>query len=437
MAKRKLHSRFKHPRIIIAIVVVISLICAALFLYMSQPSDIDRLQMSVLEEIDSKAVKENVKKGFSETFEIQDYGIYGETLSFYKGEYGQKKSDSLIGSMVVLRNVETKKELSFAIGESIDSGIQLGSLDPGLYEIYIYENYEKKRVYFEDAFDSEIFSTMRNDKHVKDITLHASKDYLSDFGISYKLNYAFLEVNENIPQVKIADVVLDPGGNIYNEFSMQDEPGIITDLINEPQETTSFAKLVQEELESRGLKVLLTRDSDEFASYYGSSSRVGVGYNAKAKAFISFEVYEDDTLQYPYILTSNYTKGLLANEVAYAFRFNDLKMASITNNNVQNSAVAIDPGQSVEGQDRVYDAYPQLRETGGKQTFAGVLENSSANQSYKNDFGMESMVFMLANGSDEESVRYYQENKAQMAKTIADAICEYYGIGENSETASQ
>ena len=340
---------------IIAIVVVISLISTALFLYMSRPTDIDRLQMTVLEKMDSDVIEDNVKKGFTETFEIQDYGIYGQTLSFYRGKYGQKKTDSLIGTMVVLRNVETKKELSFAIGESIDSGIQIGTLDPGLYEIYIYENYEKKRVYFEDAFDSETFSTMRNDKHVKDITLHASKEYLSDFGISYKLNYAFLEVNENIPRVKVADVVLDPGGNIYNEFSMQNEPGIITDWINEPQETSSFAVLVQKELESRGLKVLLTREADDFDSYYGSSSRVGVGYKAKAKAFISFEVYEDDELQYPYILTSNYTKGLLANEVAYAFRSQDLKMASITNNNVQNSAVVIDPGQSEEGQDRVYD----------------------------------------------------------------------------------
>ena len=85
----------------------------------------------------------------------------------------------------------------------------------------------------------------------------------------------------------------------------------------------------------------------------------------------------------------------------------------------------------------MYDVYPQLRESGGKQTFTGVLENSSANQGYKDVFGMESIVFMLANGSNEESVQYYQENKEQMAKTIADAICDYYGIGENSETASQ
>ena len=61
---------------IIAIVVVISLISAALFLYMSRPTDIDRLQMTVLEKMDTDVIEDNVKKGFTETFEIQDYGIY-------------------------------------------------------------------------------------------------------------------------------------------------------------------------------------------------------------------------------------------------------------------------------------------------------------------------------------------------------------------------
>ena len=76
---------------IIAIVVVISLISTALFLYMSRPTDIDRLQMTVLEKMDSDVIEDNVKKGFTETFEIQDYGIYGQTLSFYRGNMDKKR----------------------------------------------------------------------------------------------------------------------------------------------------------------------------------------------------------------------------------------------------------------------------------------------------------------------------------------------------------
>ena len=246
-----------------------------------------------------------------------------------------------------------------------------------------------------------------------------------------------MEVNENIPRVKVADVVLDPGGNIYNEFSMQNEPGIITDWINEPQETSRFAVLVQKELESRGLKVLLTREADDFDSYYGSSSRVGVGYKAKAKAFISFEVYEDDELQYPYILTSNYTKGLLANEVAYAFRSKDLKMASITNNNVQNSAVVIDPGQSEEGQDRVYDVYPQLREPVGNRLLPVYWRIHRPIKAIKMCLAWKVLFLCWQMEAMKKVFSIIRKIKSRWRRQLPMTICDYYGIGENSETASQ
>ena len=78
--------------------------------------------------------------------------------------------------------------------------------------------------------------------------------------------------------------------------------------------------------------------------------------------------------------------------------------------------------------------YPQK----GKLTFTGTLEQSKANRSFGESYGMESVLFMLANATKEESVNYYQEHKEEMAKQIAEAICSYYGVqGENSETASQ
>ena len=47
---------------IIAIVVVISLISTALFLYMSRPTDIDRLQMTVLEKMDSDVIEDKKRQ---------------------------------------------------------------------------------------------------------------------------------------------------------------------------------------------------------------------------------------------------------------------------------------------------------------------------------------------------------------------------------------
>lgn len=439
MARRKLNRKLKHPRILITLVVCLALLSGALFLYASRTTDIDRFRMTLLESLDETVIEEQIQTDFKESYTVQDYGIYGETLSFYSDRYSQESYTSLVGQMVVLRNVETQEELSFAFGENVDSGIRLNHLEPGLYEIYIYDNYDKKRLCFKKPVESETFSTIRNQKHVKNIRLVADSTYLEEYGRKMDKNYAFLEVMENIPQVKVADIVLDPGGQIYNEATMTTEAGIVNDWINEPQLTLEFANLLKTKLEEKGLRVLLTREDDQGASYYGTSSRVGIGYQAQAKAFISFEAYEDDTLTRPYLLTSRFTTGLLANEIAYELAGSDLELASVSSNGSFAAGITNDAGMiDDQEEDFVYDAYPALRETGGKQTFAGDLSFAQANESYKNSFGMESVVFFLANGDNEESVQYFQDHQEEMADSIVNAICSYYGIqGEESETSSQ
>ena len=439
MAKRKLNRKFKHPRILIALVVCLALLSGALFLYASRTTEIDRFRMTVLESLDETVIEEQIQTDFKESYMVQDYGIYGETLSFYSTKYSKKNQASLVGQMVLLRNVETQEELSFALGENIDSGIRLDHLDPGLYEIYIFDNYDKKRLCFKKPIESESFSTIRNQKHVKNIRLVADATYLEDYGRKMDQNYAFLEVMENIPQVKVADIVLDPGGQIYNEVAMTTEAGIVNDWINEPQVTLEFANLLKTKLEEKGLRVLLSREDDQGASYYGTSSRVGIGYQAQAKAYISFEAYEDDTLTRPYLLTSRYTTGLLANEIAYKLAGADLELAGVSSKGSFVAGIRNDAGITEDQDDDfVYDAYPALRETGGKQTFAGTLSFAQANDSFKNRFGMESVVFFLANGANQESVKYFQDHQEEMADCIVNAICSYYGIqGEERETSSQ
>ena len=435
---KKKTRRWKHPRFIILFVIAIAISSVGIFLYLNRTTEIDHLQMSVMDTLEKKDVTDHVDARFKQDYQIQDYGIYGQTLSLYRKDYGKKETDALVGQMVVLRNVQTEEETSYILGESIDSGIQLGSLEEGLYELYLYDNYDRKRIYFDDAFDSEPLSTIRSQKNVKDVVLHADKDYLQDYGITYEKNYAFLEVMENIPQVIVADVVLDPGGNVYNEQTMVNEEGIVTNWIHEPQTTWEFAQLVKKELEDKGLRVVFTRDKETSDSYYGTSSRVGKGYEAQAKVYLSFEVFEDEDLYRPYFLTSRYASGFLANEMAYAFDQKELELSSISHRDYQASSVGYDIGLEPEDSKRMYDAYPQLRETGGKLTFTGTLEQSKANRSFGESYGMESVLFMLANATKEESVNYYQEHKEEMAKQIAEAICSYYGVqGENSETASQ
>ncbi len=46
----------------------------------------------------------------------------------------------------------------------MDSGIDLGSLKEGIYELYTYDHYEKERIYFDDAFKAKTITTMRRNK---------------------------------------------------------------------------------------------------------------------------------------------------------------------------------------------------------------------------------------------------------------------------------
>ena len=184
---------------------------------MSQrPTQLDKLGISYLELLDRSVVQENVSEKFKNTYEANDYLIYGENMMFYANEY-DGNVDPMQGMNVLLRNVETEEEISYTFSGGVDSGIGLASLSQGLYEVYVYDNYVKKRLYFQDEEESLNFSTMRRNEMVKNIQVHASKDYLKDFGVNMDKNYVFISVVDNIPMVRTIDVLIDPGGNVYND----------------------------------------------------------------------------------------------------------------------------------------------------------------------------------------------------------------------------
>ena len=65
--------------------------------------------------------------------------------------------------------------------EAVDSGIDLGSLKEGIYELYTYNHFEKERIYFKDAFKAKTITTMRRDEKVtSDITFMADKNALKE-----------------------------------------------------------------------------------------------------------------------------------------------------------------------------------------------------------------------------------------------------------------
>lgn len=435
---RNLVRMFKNPRTFILFVIVCALTCVSLFLFISRPSQIDRLGISYLELIDKKVVQKNIPSKFEEAYRADDFVIYGENLTFYHEKY-TGKGDDMQGMNVILKNVETQDEISYTFSGGVDSGIQLGALKQGLYEVYVYDHYIKKRLYFKKPVDSLNFSTLRREGKVHNVTVHAGKEYLEDFDVPMDKNYAFISVVENIPMVKTIDVLIDPSGNVYNEQSNSVDYGVGNDLITEAKASYEFALKIKAELEKSGLRVELTRDADGTPSYYGQHGRAGIGYEKQAKVFLSLGMFVDENIMRPYMMISPFTTGLLANDISYNLGENGIQLPDVSAEEGLGYGILYDALKlDEEGNPTTLELYPQLRETGGKATRVGQGDFAKGNKAYRENYGMNAISFHYANLASIDSIHYFLDNQDLMAKTIAHGILDYYEIKEvEDETANQ
>lgn len=424
----------KNPRNMIIAVLVVSIVVIGVFLFANRRTDVDKVSMPYHEVFDNDILKANVRTSFKQTYGLKDYTIYGETLILYEEPYVMTEVDGLLGKSIVLRNVATEEELIFSFTGGIDSGIDLGMLDEGMYEIYVYDHYKKKRVFFEDEFSSEQFVTLRRDGKVKMVTLNTEKDYLEDIGVEMDQNYAFLTVIENTAVASVYDVVLDPSGYVIDIATNNVDYGIITETFKEYEESYNFALKIKQYLENKGLRVLITRDADETKAYYGKNGRAGLAYDSGAKLFISLGAYQDDETQSPYIVTSPYTSAMLANEVAYYLKENNIIMDWVSFDDQLQRGVAFDSfHQEYEANlgyyiDTEFELLPQIRETGGKLTMAGTMVNAAENQMFTDDYGLYGLFIYYTNATNPDSLAQYEATKDLLAKRIVEGICQYYQI---------
>ena len=84
-------------------VVTIAIVVVCVFLYVSRPTEIDKLSQSYLDTVDVEKLQKKVETSFDGSYRLSDYLVYGETLSLYKDEYGTKKMDKMQGNNIVLR----------------------------------------------------------------------------------------------------------------------------------------------------------------------------------------------------------------------------------------------------------------------------------------------------------------------------------------------
>ena len=413
----------------ILLVATLALAVVAIFLYVSRPSQIDQLGQPYIDTIEDKQViKKAVKTKYKETYSVNDYTYYGESLKLYH-ETLSARTDDLQGKNIILHNIENGKEFSYTLSSGAEDGIQTGLLDPGLYEVYTYDHFIKKRLYYKDEIHVNDFTTIRRDKNVNTVSIDASKDFLSRFGIEMDKNYLFISVTENIPMVKNIDVMIDPCGDMFSNSTNQVILGTQNDKISEQKSSYEMAVQLKEELESKGLRVELTRDKDGNPSYYGKNGRVGQAYRKNAKVFISLGIADDEYISRPLIVVSPYTSGILANNIASVSEEQGLDLSnSYVMDNPLEVGVLFDPYIVKEEKETKYEQYVQLRESGGRLTYTGKEEHSKDNSRYSKSYGMYGILYMYANIQSDESVEYYKKNQDKMVQGIAQGIYQYFSL---------
>lgn len=368
------------------------------------------------------------------SLEMQDYLMYGETLNLYHQTYALGQVDPFIGKTLVLRNLCDGYEWVYMLEKSIDGQIPVERLPNGFYEIFIVDDLERKRL-FSNTEIEDAFYTLRRQDTAKKVELIANQGLGVKKGESPILDqaYVFLSITdaEESSMEPIYDVVIDPAHSTHLNKGI--ERGRSAFSMIESNETLRMAQLLKTELESYGLKVLLTRDdTEEVVDLYGEEGRLYKAYQSQAKYYIELNMNFslNPEIRGSRVIYSSYASNKFATSVFKAF-LKDPQLVPYGYASRTNVA-----GVSAASRYQHWDAIPVIRETGGRILSAGTIselaisQNSTFNQNER--FGMQAISLDMIFLSNETDASLYSSNMKEWAKNIALGMTKYLGVEQPS-----
>ena len=238
----------------------------------------------------------------SNSIEVKDYGFYGESLDLYFSNYSlaMSKNDTLNGKTVVLKDlIDDKNIITFEnLTNEIDNQIKLDELKDGFYSIYLQNGEVLSRLFYSSVLSYDnVFYTVRRDGQIKKIELIADKS-LFDY---QKKKETVNVLDNNYLYLKVSTVAADQSSQydiaistapalVYEGVSLT---GVEDNGIVESEQLYQMALDIKAQLESKGLKVLLIKDThDQDIAFYGNGGVLNKAYSSKAKLFIHLDMDE-------------------------------------------------------------------------------------------------------------------------------------------------
>ena len=363
----------------------------------------------------------------SNSIEVKDYSFYGESLDLYFSNYSlsMPKNDTLNGKTVVLKDlIDDKNIITFEnLTNEIDNQIKLDELKDGFYSIYLQNGEVLSRLFYSSVLSYDnVFYTVRRDGQIKKIELIADKS-LFDY---QKKKETVNVLDNNYLYLKVSTVAADQSSQydiaistapalVYEGVSLT---GVEDNGIVESEQLYQLALDIKAQLESKGLKVLLIKDThDQDIAFYGNGGVLNKAYSSKAKLFIHLDMdeYGDKAVLY-----SSKSSSQLASAI-----FNGL----LNDCNIyENDQYLLASSLTEDGNN---DAQFEIREAGGKLLAAATYsENSQNNKSfaYDNRYGMNAVDVILTNINEADDVANFLNNKDKIVTSIVSGICSYLNI---------
>lgn len=368
---------------------------------------------------------------YENVLEIRDYLYYGETLNLFNATYDNTTPDYFIGKTLKLRNVCDENEWVYMLGRNADEQIPLENLPNGFYEVFIVDNLIEKRLVSEaELYD--VFYTVRRNGASKRIDLIGDADLVQ--GTKEELpilndHYFFIHVKDADPleTETIYDVYIDPAHNT-SSWNVTDRGRTVDDLV-EADVLFKLAEALKLKLEARGLKVMLSRETmDATINQYGIDGRLHKAYQSKAKHYLELNLNfttNKDT-RGSRVIYSSYSSNRFATSIYRSF-METTGLVAYGRNTTSNIAGVVAANRFTG-----LDAYPSIREAGGRILVAGTIsdlaveQNSSFNKDERK--GMQSLSLELFFISNTLDTTVYRTQFDAMVDNIANGYFKSLGM---------
>lgn len=363
---------------------------------------------------------------YSDSIQMHDYLVYGETLNIFAQNYVLNQRDTFIGKTVKLINLCDGYEWVYMLEGNIDGQIPLELLPNGFYEVYIIDNLIQKRVISSLDIEDIFYPVNRNNQGktieiLSDLNLGSSEDRK----VSLDKRYLYLSVKDSTSEERetVYDIVLDGANSTY--IGQRVDRGKSAFNMVESNETVRMAILVQEELEAAGLKVYMTRDdSEDVIDLYGIDGRLYNAYASKAKYYLEFNMLYSSLAERSGAVMSysHFSSNRFATAVFKSYL--NANIISAYGSASSSNIAGVKSASLYEG----FDSIPVIRESGGRILGAGTMSEASlTNASFNADarYGLQTISLDLIHLSNENDAMLYANNTEALAHAIAQGIIEY------------